>query len=165
MPFETIHKHPEAFRVPPNLSSYEEDRANSWEHARSGLDGLPGGGLNIAYEAVDRHAIGPQADKVALRTLDERGHATGLSYAELCRQTHYVSGRYALDLHSDDIYWCTADPGWVTGTSYGIIAPLTDGLTMIVDLGEFDARRWYRTLAEHGVTVWYTAPTALRMLS
>jgi uncharacterized glyoxalase superfamily protein PhnB len=53
----------------------------------------------------------------------------------------------------------------VTGTSYGIIAPLANGLTMIVDSGEFDARRWYRTLAEHGVTVWYTAPTALRMLA
>ena len=89
MPFETIHKDPAAFRVPPNLSSYEEDRADfSWERARSGLDGLPGGGLNIAYETVDRHAIGPQARKVALRTLDERGHAADLSYGELWRQTN-----------------------------------------------------------------------------
>lgn len=76
MPFETIHKDPAAFRVPPNLASYEEERANfSWERARSGIDGLPAGGLNIAYEAVDRHAIGAQAGKVALRTLDDRGHA------------------------------------------------------------------------------------------
>jgi acetyl-CoA synthetase len=88
MPFETIHKDPAAFRVPPNFVLHEEQRANfSWGQARSGLDDLPGGGLNIAYEAVDRH-IGPQADKVALRTLDERGHATDLSYAELCRQTN-----------------------------------------------------------------------------
>jgi acetyl-CoA synthetase len=79
--------------------------------------------------------------------------------------THHVTGRYALDLHPDDIYWCTADPGWVTGTSYGIIAPLTNGLTMIVDSGDFEARRWYRILAKQGVTVWYTAPTALRMLT
>jgi acetyl-CoA synthetase len=77
---------------------------------------------------------------------------------------HYATGRFALDLHADDVYWCTADPGWVTGTSYGIIAPLTHGLTMIVDEGEFDAHRWYRTLAEQRVTVWYTAPTAIRML-
>lgn len=77
---------------------------------------------------------------------------------------HYATGRYALDLHPDDIYWCTADPGWVTGTSYGVIAPLTHGVTMIVDEGEFDAGRWYSTLQEQRVTIWYTAPTAIRML-
>jgi len=77
---------------------------------------------------------------------------------------HYVSASYALDLHPEDIYWCTADPGWVTGTSYGIIAPLTHGVTSIVDEGEFDADRWYRTIEEQGVSVWYTAPTAVRMM-
>ena len=64
----------------------------------------------------------------------------------------------------DDIFWCTADPGWVTGTSYGIISPLTNGATLIVDQAEFDAERWYRILEEQKVTVWYTAPTAIRML-
>ncbi len=77
---------------------------------------------------------------------------------------HHVTGRIALDLHAKDIYWCTADPGWVTGTSYGIIAPLTNGVTMIVDEAEFDATRWYQILEEEHVTVWYTAPTAIRML-
>jgi acetyl-CoA synthetase len=77
---------------------------------------------------------------------------------------HNITGRYALDLHADDIFWCTADPGWVTGTSYGIISPLTNGVTMIVDEAEFDAERWYRILAAEKVTVWYTAPTAIRML-
>lgn len=77
---------------------------------------------------------------------------------------HYATGRFALDLHPDDIYWCTADPGWVTGTSYGIIAPLVHGVTAIVDEEELDADRWYRILADQHVTVWYTAPTALRML-
>jgi len=77
---------------------------------------------------------------------------------------HYATAAFALDLRPGDVFWCTADPGWVTGTSYGIIAPLTHGLTLIADAGEFDARRWYRLLAEHRVTVWYTAPTALRML-
>jgi acetyl-CoA synthetase len=77
---------------------------------------------------------------------------------------HYVSALYALDLHPDDVYWCTADPGWVTGMSYGIIAPLAHGVTSIVDEGEFDADRWYATIAQHRVTVWYTAPTAVRML-
>jgi len=62
------------------------------------------------------------------------------------------------------VFWCTADPGWVTGTSYGIIAPLLHGVTSIVDAGDFDAERWYGILDEQGVTVWYTAPTAIRML-
>lgn len=77
---------------------------------------------------------------------------------------HNVTGKIALDLHPDDIFWCTADPGWVTGTSYGIISPLTNGVTMIVDEAEFDAERWYRILELEHVTVWYTAPTAIRML-
>ncbi|MBC9715919.1 acetate--CoA ligase [Streptomyces sp. TRM66268-LWL] len=77
---------------------------------------------------------------------------------------HHVTAAYALDLHPDDVYWCTADPGWVTGMSYGIIAPLTHGVTLVVDEGDYDARRWYRILSQERVTVWYTAPTAIRML-
>jgi acetyl-CoA synthetase len=77
---------------------------------------------------------------------------------------HHVTGKIALDLRDEDIFWCTADPGWVTGTSYGIIAPLTNGVTSLVDEGDFDAERWYRTLQDERVTVWYTAPTAIRML-
>ena len=78
--------------------------------------------------------------------------------------THFSTGRYVLDFHPDDIFWCTADPGWVTGTSYGIIAPLVHGITSIIDETDFDAERWYRILEEQRVTVWYTAPTAIRML-
>ncbi len=77
---------------------------------------------------------------------------------------HRATARFALDLKPDDVYWCTADPGWVTGTSYGIIAPLPIGCTAITDEEEFDAERWYGVLAEHKVNVWYTAPTAIRML-
>ncbi len=76
---------------------------------------------------------------------------------------HYWTGKLALDFHADDIFWCTADPGWVTGTSYGIIAPLANGITSIVDEGDFDAERWYRILREQKISVWYTAPTAIRM--
>ncbi|MCC7184022.1 MAG: acetate--CoA ligase [Rhodocyclaceae bacterium] len=78
--------------------------------------------------------------------------------------THYATGQYALDLHPEDIFWCTADPGWVTGTSYGIIAPLLHGVTSVVDAAEFDAERWYAILEAQRVSVWYTAPTAIRML-
>ena len=76
--------------------------------------------------------------------------------------THYVTGKYVMDFHPDDVFWCTADPGWVTGTSYGIIAPLVHGITHIVDEADFDAVRWCRILESQGVTVWYTAPTAIR---
>jgi acetyl-CoA synthetase len=77
---------------------------------------------------------------------------------------HAITAELALDLHRDDVFWCTADPGWVTGMSYGVIAPLALGVTMIVDEGEFDAVRWYQLIADERVTVWYTAPTAIRML-
>jgi acetyl-CoA synthetase len=78
--------------------------------------------------------------------------------------THYVTGKYVLDFRPGDVFWCTADPGWVTGTSYGIIAPLVNGVTSVIDEDEFDAVRWYRLLAEQKVTIWYTAPTAILRL-
>jgi acetyl-CoA synthetase len=319
MTWTTIPKNPGAWTVAPNLVDYDAAvKAFTWESARAELSGLPGGGLNIAHEAVDRHAEGALADHVAIRWIGKRGERQDLSYADLRAATnrfansldalgvgpeeavfglmgrmpelfiaalgtlkhrsvfcplfsafgpepilqrmtrgearvlvttdllyrqkvagirdqvpslshvlivrttpdldlpedtidfhelvdrvacdftiphtdpesrallhftsgttglpkgaihvhnavlsHYATGKFALDLHSDEIFWCTADPGWVTGTSYGIISPLTHGVTMIVDEAEFDAERWYRNLQDERVTVWYTAPTAIRML-
>jgi acetyl-CoA synthetase len=92
------------------------------------------------------------------------GRPKGAVHVHEAVVAHHITGRIALDLHADDIFWCTADPGWVTGTSYGIVSPLTIGATMIVDQAEFDAERWYRILQGQKVTVWYTAPTAIRML-
>jgi acetyl-CoA synthetase len=315
MRWEPIGK-TDAERASANLENYAWVRHDfTWTHARTWLSGQPGGGLNIGYEAVDRHALGKLRDKVALRFLGRRGERTDLTYGGLRRQTsrfanlldtlgvgrgervfsllgrgpelyltalgtlrhasvysplfaafgpepirerlargdgvllvttpemyeakvapiraalpglrhvlvtgdgppppgtsslaeglaavsdefevpctdpgemallHFTSGTtgapkgavhvheavvahhttalFALDLRADDVFWCTADPGWVTGTSYGIIAPLTIGATVVVDAGEFEARRWYANLAEQKVTVWYTAPTALRRL-
>ena len=77
---------------------------------------------------------------------------------------HRETARLALDLQPDDIFWCSADPGWVTGTSYGIMAPLALGVTCVVDEAEFDAERWYQILERERVSNWYTAPTAVRML-
>lgn len=77
---------------------------------------------------------------------------------------HAFSGRVALDLQPGTIYWCTADPGWVTGTSYGIIAPLVNRVTMIIDEAEFELDRWYGTIGRERVEVWYSAPTAIRMM-
>ena len=75
-----------------------------------------------------------------------------------------ATGKWALDLQDDDVYWCTADPGWVTGTSYGMLAPWTNGITQLIYEGGFSASRWYEQIQKHNVTVWYTAPTAIRML-
>jgi acetyl-CoA synthetase len=315
-----IVKEPGRLPVVPNLDDYDRARAAfTWVRARADLDGLPGGrGLNIAHEAVDRHAHGPRARRAALRWLSKGGASRSLTYEELRSETsrfanllrqlgvekgdvvatvlgrvpelyvaalgtlkngsvltplfsafgpepiqtrlsmararvlvttdllyqrkveairqqlpalehvllvaepgraarlsatrdlraelaqtdpvftipptdpedrallhftsgttgrpkgavhvhgavvaHHATARFALDLHDSDTFWCTADPGWVTGTSYGIVAPLTHGLTSIIDEGDFDAERWYRILQDEGVSVWYTAPTAVRMM-
>jgi acetyl-CoA synthetase len=77
---------------------------------------------------------------------------------------HHATGKYVLDLHPEDIYWCTADPGWVTGTSYGIFGPWSNGISQVIYEGGFGAGSWYRVIENYRVTVWYTAPTAIRML-
>jgi acetyl-CoA synthetase len=92
------------------------------------------------------------------------GKPKGAMHVHNAVLAHHMTGKLALDLHPDDIFWCTADPGWVTGTSYGIIAPLTNGVTSIIDEGDFDADRWYGIIQKQKVSVWYTAPTAIRML-
>jgi acetyl-CoA synthetase len=92
------------------------------------------------------------------------GMPKGAIHVHNAIKIHYMTGKYALDMHRDDVFWCTADPGWVTGTSYGIFAPLVHGITNIIDEAEFNAERWFRILEEQKVTVWYTAPTAIRRL-
>ncbi len=117
--------------------------------------------------AADRFTIAATApeDMALLHfTSGTTGTPKGAVHVHEAVVAHHVTGRYALDLHPDDVFWCTADPGWVTGTSYGIVAPLTNGVTSLVDEAEFDPERWYRTLQDHRVTVWYTAPTAIRLM-
>ncbi|MCC7536400.1 MAG: acetate--CoA ligase [Deltaproteobacteria bacterium] len=121
----------------------------------------------LVASAPDEHAIAPtdpETPALLHFTSGTTGTPKGALHVHEAVVMHHLTGGWALDLHPDDVFWCTADPGWVTGTSYGIIAPLTHGVTMIVDEGELDAERWYDTLARERVTVWYTAPTAIRML-
>jgi acetyl-CoA synthetase len=92
------------------------------------------------------------------------GKPKGAVHAHLAALQHMATGRWALDLHDDDIYWCTADPGWVTGTSYGMSAPWTNGVSQVIYEGGFRASTWYQIIQKYKVTVWYTAPTAIRML-
>jgi acetyl-CoA synthetase len=120
--------------------------------------------LAAASDRFDVPPTDPQDMALLHFTSGTTGRPKGAVHVHEAVVAHYATALYALDLHPGDVFWCTADPGWVTGTSYGIIAPLAHGVTVVVDAGEFDARRWYANLAEQRVTVWYTAPTALRML-
>jgi len=123
--------------------------------------------LPLMEKASDRFEVArTDAEDTALLhfTSGTTGKPKGVVHVHEAVVAHHMTGRIALDLKPGDTYWCTADPGWVTGTSYGIIAPLTNRVTMIVDEAEFDVARWYDILAKERVNVWYTAPTAIRML-
>ncbi len=97
-------------------------------------------------------------------TSGSTGKPKGVYHVHNAMIQQYWTGRIVLDLKADDIYWCTADPGWVTGTSYGIFAPWLNGATNVVRGGRFSPQDWYRTIEKYQVTVWYSAPTAFRML-
>jgi acetyl-CoA synthetase len=121
----------------------------------------------LVAAAADSYAIGPtDPEAMALLhfTSGTTGTPKGAVHVHGAVVAHHVTGALALDLHPDDVFWCTADPGWVTGTSYGIIAPLSNGVTSVVDEADFDAARWYEILERERVSVWYTAPTAIRMM-
>ncbi|MCO5967838.1 acetate--CoA ligase [Actinoallomurus soli] len=120
--------------------------------------------LAAASDVFDIPDTDPEDMALLHFTSGTTGRPKGAIHVHDAVVAHHATARFALDLHPEDVFWCTADPGWVTGMSYGVIAPLTCGLTMVTDAGDFDARRWYRVLAEQRVTVWYTAPTAIRML-
>ncbi len=118
-------------------------------------------------EASPEYDIGdtdPEAPALLHFTSGTTGAPKGAYHVHQAALTHYVTGKLVLDMHPGDVYWCTADPGWVTGTSYGISAPLANRVTMVIDESEFDPQRWYQILEEERVQIWYTAPTAIRML-
>ena len=92
------------------------------------------------------------------------GKPKGAQHVHYSLISQYITAKYVLDLKDGDIYWCTADPGWVTGTSYGIIGPWANAVTQCVLDAGFKAESWYRFIEKHKVTVWYSAPTAIRSL-
>jgi acetyl-CoA synthetase len=133
------------------------------DHTRHGLWSLPG----LMKDAVAPYTVpatDPEDHAILHFTSGTSGMPKGAVHVHDALRTHYETGRCVLDLHPQDVFWCTADPAWVTGTSYGIIAPLLIGATNIVDGGEFQVERWYRILSDQAVTVWYTSPSAIRRL-
>ena len=92
------------------------------------------------------------------------GQPKGVKHVHYSLISQYLTTKWVLDLQENDIYWCTADPGWVTGTSYGIIGPWSLGITQcVLDTG-FSAESWYKFINKHKITMWYSAPTAIRSL-
>ena len=113
--------------------------------------------LHIARTRPDDHAF-------MLYTSGTTGKPKGIVHAHRAILHQAMSARYVLDLKEEDTFWCTADPGWITGISYEILGNLALGVTTLVYSGRFDPKRWYALIQEHKITVWYTAPTAIRML-
>jgi len=134
-----------------------------------GSEGIPGTidlarSMDAASDEFEIPPTDPEDAALLHFTSGTTGTPKGAVHVHDAVLMHYMTGAVALDLHPDDVFWCTADPGWVTGTSYGILAPLLHGVTSLVDEADFDAERWYRILQDQRVSVWYTAPTAIRML-
>ncbi len=120
--------------------------------------------MEQASDAFTVEATGPEDMALLHFTSGTTGKPKGVVHVHKAIYTHWATGYYVLDFHPDDIFWCTADPGWVTGTSYGIIAPWLHGVTNVVNEAEFDAEQWFSILQDEKVTVWYTAPTAIRRM-
>lgn len=138
---------------------------------------LVGENLSLSEGQVDFHKeMAAASDELEPEWLDREdgllihytsgstGKPKGVFHVQNAMLQHYYTGRVVLDLQENDVYWCTADPGWVTGTSYGIFAPWLNGATNVIRGGRFSPQDWYKTIEKYKITVWYSAPTAFRML-
>ena len=120
--------------------------------------------MDKSSEHFDTVWLGREDPLILHYTSGSTGKPKGALHVQNAMIGHFQTGRWILDLKPTETYWCTADPGWVTGTSYGIFAPWLNGATNVIRGGRFDADAWYETIQKHRVTVWYSAPTAFRML-
>ncbi|OQP06496.1 acetate--CoA ligase [Geobacillus sp. 46C-IIa] len=120
--------------------------------------------MNEASKHFDIQWVDRQDGLILHYTSGSTGKPKGVLHVHNAMIQHYQTAKWVLDLKEDDVYWCTADPGWVTGTSYGIFGPWLCGASSVIVGGRFSPDAWYQTIEDFGVTVWYSAPTAFRML-
>ncbi|MCD1257944.1 acetate--CoA ligase [Paenibacillus athensensis] len=120
--------------------------------------------METASEDLELEWVDREDGLIIHYTSGSTGKPKGVFHVHNAMLQHAYTGRIVLDLQENDVYWCTADPGWVTGTSYGIFAPWLNGATNVIRGGRFSPQDWYQTIAKYKVTVWYSAPTAFRML-
>lgn len=117
-----------------------------------------------ASELFRAEPMDPEDPLYILYTSGTTGRPKGVVHVHNDMISYYITSRFVLDLRDEDVYWCTADPGWVTGTVYGVFGPWLNGATQVVYEGRFDPDQWYSLIERNKVTVWYTAPTPLRLL-
>ena len=122
------------------------------------LDSLP------LCERFTVHPTTTESPSLLHYTSGTTGQPKGAQHVHGSLVATYITTKRVLDVRDDDVYWCNADPGWVTGTSYGIIGPWACGTTQVVLDAGFNAEHWYQFIQKHRVTVWYSAPTAIRLL-
>ena len=120
--------------------------------------------MAAASEQAEMEWVDREDGLIIHYTSGSTGRPKGVYHVHNAMIQHYYTGKVVLDLREGDVYWCTADPGWVTGTSYGAFAPWLNGVTNVVRGGRFSPQDWYSTLEKYKVSVWYSAPTAYRML-
>ncbi|MEW5747458.1 MAG: acetate--CoA ligase [Candidatus Thermoplasmatota archaeon] len=120
--------------------------------------------MAAASDKFDTVPMDPEEFMYLLYTSGSTGKPKGVVHAHKGIVQAHLSANWVLDIHSDDVYWCTADLGWVTGVVYGVLGPWSNGVTQVGLGGRFDPERWYKTIQDHKITIWYTAPTAVRML-
>ncbi|KQO04574.1 acetate--CoA ligase [Paenibacillus sp. Leaf72] len=158
--------------TPALLSRIKRDEIPSLRHIIVYGDEVQTDDVIVDYAAEMQQAstdseiewLGREDGLILHYTSGSTGKPKGVYHVQNAMIQHKYTGQIVLDLKEDDIYWCTADPGWVTGTSYGIFAPWLNAATIVVRGGRFSPADWYGTIQKYGVTVWYSAPTAFRML-
>ncbi|MBN2127222.1 MAG: acetate--CoA ligase [Candidatus Diapherotrites archaeon] len=120
--------------------------------------------MEKASEHFKPKALNPEDFAFMLYTSGTTGKPKGVLHAHRSALYEHLTAKWVLDIHDTDVYWCTADPGWVTGIAYGILGSWSNGATSLVYAGRFDAEKWYELIQKYSVTIWYTAPTAVRLL-
>ena len=118
----------------------------------------------VPVENFDIYPTKAESPSVLHYTSGTTGQPKGVKHVHYSLISQYLTAKWVLDLQDDDIYWCTADPGWVTGTSYGIIGPWSLGITQCVLDSGFSAQAWYKFIEKNKISMWYSAPTAIRSL-